>query len=69
MSKSLPMPIIDLGGSVKVISEVGGKFVWKKIGTLSCASHANAKKLLKSKGLSSGWLFDDLGHKEFVTVK
>jgi hypothetical protein len=66
--KPAPLPVIDLAGSVKVIDDTTAPPKWKTIGRVPAATVVNAKRVLKAHNLASGWLFNDLGEKEFVTV-
>jgi hypothetical protein len=65
--KPAPLPNIDLGGTVRIIDDSQGKPVWKTLARVF-ATKQNAVRVLRKAGYSCGWLFDDLGGREFLSV-
>jgi hypothetical protein len=59
-------PNIDLGGKFKVITEVGGRLVWKTLG-YGFATEANARRVAKQHGVKEIWIFDDCGERRLIT--
>jgi hypothetical protein len=66
--KPAPLPIIDLGGRLRVIDDSTDPPRWKTICNLAPASEANAIKEMKRRGLRAAWLFDDIGDKRYLTI-
>ena len=66
-AKKLPTPpVIDLGNRVQVMSDVGGKVVWKTVGTYMGGRH-KAVTILRAAGEPCGWINDGMG-REFVSA-
>lgn len=56
--KPASLPIIDNGGTVRIIDDSGDTPKWKTLATIFPASEQKAKEVLRKHNLTGGWLFD-----------
>ena len=62
-------PVIDLGGKVAVMDLSVEVPTWNVIATVFPATRKRAIKALKANGLDRGWLFDQLGDREYIIIQ